>query len=149
MNFVNITPPVYLFLAIFFMALLHFLFPGIKAVVLPWKLFGVLPLAIGVIINLVADKSFKEHVTTVKPFEDSTSLITTGVFRITRNPMYLGFVLILLGIAILQGSLTPYVVILVFVIFIDTVFIKYEEKKLESTFGQAWLDYRKKVRRWI
>ena len=149
MKFINITPPVYLLLAIAAMGLLHYLFPGMKVIVFPWKLFGVLPLVIGIIINLVADKTFKEHTTTVKPLEDSTSLITTGVFRITRNPMYLGFALILLGIAILLGSLTPYVVILVFAIFIDAVFIKYEEKKLESTFGQAWLDYRKKVRRWI
>ena len=149
MKSLNITPPVYLLLAIVAMALLHFLFPGIKVIVFPWNLFGVLPLALGAIINLVADKSFKEHATTVKPLEDSTSLITNGVFGITRNPMYLGFVLILLGIAILFGSLTPYVVVLVFVIFIDAVFIKYEEKKLEGTFGQAWLDYRKKVRRWI
>jgi len=145
----NITPPVYLLLAIAAMVLLHFLFPGIKFIVFPWKLLGVLPLAIGIIINLIADKTFKEHTTTVKPLEASTLLITTGVFGITRNPMYLGFVLILLGIAILQGSLTPYVIVLVFVIFIDIVFIKYEEKKLEGTFGQAWLEYRKKVRRWI
>ena len=149
MKFINITPPVYLLLAIVVMAVLHYLFPGIKVIVYPWKLFGVLPLVIGVVINLIADKTFKEHTTTVKPLEDSTSLITTGVFGITRNPMYLGFALILLGIAVLLGSLTPYVVVLVFVIFIDTVFIKYEEKKLEGTFGQAWLDYRKKVRRWI
>ena len=149
MKFINITPPVYLFVAIVAMVVLHFLFPGIKFIVYPWNLFGLLPLAIGIIINLVADKSFKEHATTVKPLEASTSLVTTGLFGITRNPMYLGFVLILSGIAILLGSLTPYVVVLVFVIFIDTVFIKYEEKKLEETFGQAWLEYRKKVRRWI
>jgi protein-S-isoprenylcysteine O-methyltransferase Ste14 len=149
MKFIIITPPVYLFVVIVAMVVLHFLFPGINVIVFPWKLLGVLPLAIGIIINLVADKTFKEHTTTVKPLEASTSLITTGVFRITRNPMYLGFVLILLGIAIFLGSLTPYVVVLVFVIFIDTVFIKYEEKKLEGIFGQTWLDYRKEVRRWI
>jgi protein-S-isoprenylcysteine O-methyltransferase Ste14 len=145
----NITPPVYLLLAIVLIIILHFLFPGIKIIAFPWKLFGILPLAIGININLRADKTFKVHATTVKPLGDSTSLVTTGVFGITRNPMYLGFVLILLGIVILLGSLTPYVVVLAFVIFINTVFIKFEEKKLEGTFGQAWQDYRKKVRRWI
>lgn len=149
MKFTNTTPPVYLFLAIAAMGLLYFLFTGIKVIVFPWKLFGVLPLVVGVIINLVADKSFKEHATTVKPLEDSKSLITTGVFGFTRNPMYLGFVFILLGIAILLGSLAPFLVVIAFAIFIDTVFIRYEEKKMERTFGQTWLEYRKKVRRWV
>lgn len=46
--------------------------------------------------------------TTVKPFQESTALITDGVFRLSRNPMYLGFVLVLTGIATLLGSLTPW-----------------------------------------
>ena len=149
MKAINIIPPVYLFLAIAVMIFLHFLLPGTKVLGLPWNLLGVLPLALGIAINLVADKSFKRHETTVKPLEDSTSLITTGVFRLTRHPMYLGFVLILLGIAVLMGSFTPYVVVLVFAIFMDTVFIKYEEKKLEETFGEVWSEYKQKVRRWV
>lgn len=146
---INIIPPVYLFLAIAIMIFLHFLLPGTKVLAVPWNLLGVIPLVLGIVINLIADKSFKRHETTVKPLEDSTALITTGVFRFTRHPMYLGFVLILLGIAVLFGSFTPYIVVLVFTIFMDTVFIKHEEKKLEGTFGQAWLEYKKMVRRWI
>jgi protein-S-isoprenylcysteine O-methyltransferase Ste14 len=116
---------------------------------LPWYLMGVIPVAFGIIINLSADKSFKKNVTTVKPVEESDILITKGVFKISRNPMYLGFLLILLGIAMLMGSSTPYIVVPVFAIFMDMVFIKYEEKKLEETFGEAWLQYRKNTRRWI
>jgi protein-S-isoprenylcysteine O-methyltransferase Ste14 len=149
MKVINIIPPVYLFLAIAIMVFLHFLLPGSKVLALPWNLLGVIPLALGIAINLIADKSFKKHETTVKPLEDSTALITTGVFRLTRHPMYLGFVLILSGIAVLMGSFTPYVVVLVFAIFMDTVFIKYEEKKLEETFGDAWLEYKQEVRRWV
>ena len=110
---------------------------------------GVIPLALGIVINLVADKSFKKNETAVKPLEGSSALITTGIFRFTRHPMYLGFVLILLGIAMLMGSFTPYLVVIVFAIFMDTVFIRYEEKTLEEAFGEAWLDYKKKVRRWV
>jgi protein-S-isoprenylcysteine O-methyltransferase Ste14 len=131
------------------MIFLHFLSPGTKVLALPWNLLGLIPLVLGVTINLVADKSFKKYETTVKPFEDSAALITTGVFRLTRHPMYLGFVLILLGIAVLMGSFTPYLVVLVFAIFMDTVFIKYEEKKLEETFGEVWSAYKQKVRRWV
>jgi protein-S-isoprenylcysteine O-methyltransferase Ste14 len=63
--------------------------------------------------------------------------------------MYLGIVLILLGIALFLGSLTPYLVVFLFAIFLDIVFIRFEEKKLEETFGEAWLEYKKSVRRWI
>ncbi|MBW1675582.1 MAG: isoprenylcysteine carboxylmethyltransferase family protein [Deltaproteobacteria bacterium] len=146
---INIIPPVYLFLSIAIMVLLHFLLPGIKILALPWNLLGVIPLALGIVLNLVADRSFKKHETTVKPVEESTALITSGAFRLSRHPMYLGFVLILFGIAVLKGSLMPYVVLLVFAIFIDMIFIRFEEKKLGQTFGEAWLEYKKNVRRWV
>ncbi len=149
MKAVKIIPPIYLFSSIAIMVLLHFLLPGAKVLALPWSLLGVVPLAFGIFINLSADKSFKKNETTVKPLEKSDRLITTEVFRISRHPMYLGFVGILLGIAMLMGSLTPYIVVLVFAIFMDTVFIRHEEKKLEETFGESWLQYRKKTRRWI
>lgn len=149
MKLINIRPPVYLFLSIAIMVLIHFLLPGTKILALPWNLLGLIPLALGVVLNLVADKSFKNHETTVKPVEESTALITTGAFRLSRHPMYLGFVLILFGIAVLMGSLTPYVVVVVFAIFMDMIFIRFEEKKLEQTFGEAWLEYKKKVRRWV
>ena len=149
MNPRNIIPPVYLLLSIAVMVSLHFLFPGVTDLVFPWPLLGVIPLALGIGINLVADRSFKQHNTAVKPLEKSTALVTHGVFRVSRNPMYLGIVLILLGIAIFLGSLTPYLVVFLFAIFIDIVFIRFEEKKLEETFGEAWLEYKKSVRRWI
>jgi len=63
--------------------------------------------------------------------------------------MYLGFVLVLLGIALLAGSCTPYAVVALFAVFLDIVFIGYEEKRLEETFGEAWRQYKRKVRRWI
>jgi protein-S-isoprenylcysteine O-methyltransferase Ste14 len=131
------------------MVSLHFLFPGVTDLVFPWPLLGVIPLALGIGINLVADRSFKQHNTAVKPLEKSTALVTHGVFRVSRNPMYLGIVLILLGIALFLGSLTPYLVVFLFAIFIDIVFIRFEEKKLEEIFGEAWLEYKKSVRRWI
>jgi protein-S-isoprenylcysteine O-methyltransferase Ste14 len=95
---------------------------------------------------LLTDLSKK---TTVKPLEESTALITDGVFRFSRHPMYLGFVFILLGIASLMGSLTPYVIVIGFAVFMQIVFIRFEEKKLEETFGEAWLRYKRNVRLWI
>jgi protein-S-isoprenylcysteine O-methyltransferase Ste14 len=145
----EVIPPVHLFLSIAIMVLLHFLLPGSRVLVFPWNLLGGIPLALGIVTNLIADKSFKKHETTVKPLEESTALITTGVFRVSRHPMYLGFVLILLGIAALTGSLTPYLIVLIFAVFMDVVFIRFEEQKLEETFGEAWPEYKKKVSRWV
>lgn len=142
-------PPTYLFVSILIMVALHFLFPILKIMPFPWNLLGAIPLALGLASSLIADEAFKKHSTTVRPFEQPTTLVTSGVFRISRNPMYLGFVLILVGTAILMGSLTPYPVIPVFVGFIDRVFIADEEKTLHAAFGENWLEYKKKVRRWV
>ena len=146
---VDITPPIYLFFSIVVMVLLHFLLPGMKVLALPWNLLGIIPLALGIGLNLVADNSFKKHKTTVKPIEEPKALITSGPFLVSRHPMYLGFALVLFGIAVLMGSLTPHVVVFVFGVFMDVVFVGFEEKKLAETFGEAWFDYRRKVRRWI
>ena len=70
---------------------LHFLTPILYIVPSPWNLIGLIPMFLGVWINLSADRDFKEAETTVKPFEESNALIQDGVFRWSRNPMYLGF----------------------------------------------------------
>jgi protein-S-isoprenylcysteine O-methyltransferase Ste14 len=145
----NILPPTYLWISIGAMIALHFLLPLVMIVPWPWSLAGIIPLALGAVINILADQSFKKANTTVKPFKESSALITDGVFRISRNPMYLGFALILIGIAVLLGSLTPFVVIPIFVILMDQIFIRVEEQMLEEKFVLTWLDYKRRVRRWI
>jgi protein-S-isoprenylcysteine O-methyltransferase Ste14 len=142
-------PPTYLFVSMATMVLLHFLIPVFKIARYPWNFLGIIPLVTGVFLNLRADAAFKKEQTTVKPFESSTALVTTGVFRISRHPMYLGMVLILLGIAILMGSLTPLFVITIFGTLIELVFVRTEERMLEEQFGPTWVAYKKKVRKWI
>ena len=121
-------------MAIAVIVILHLLLPVAKIIPVPWNIIGIIPLACGIAINIVADKAFHQAGTTVKPFEESTALITSGVFRFSRHPMYLGFVLILIGVAILL---------------MDRVFIHIEEQMLEEKFGQEWLGYKRSVRRWI
>ncbi len=135
----KLQPPTYLLLAILVMIALHWLAPLTQIVPGLWRLTGLIPLAAGINLNIAADRAFQRAGTTVKPFEASTTLITTGVFRISRHPMYLGFVLILLGVAVMPGSLTPWLVIPIFVILIDRVFIQAEERMLAEQFGQGWL----------
>ena len=131
------------------MVLLHLLFPAAEILTYPWRLLGCIPLLLGIILNLLADRAFKVNHTTVKPFEESTRLITSGVFRLSRHPMYLGMVLILVGIALLMGTLTPFLIIPVFVYLIDLVFVRSEEQMLADKFDDAWHKYQAIVRRWI
>jgi protein-S-isoprenylcysteine O-methyltransferase Ste14 len=131
------------------MVLLHFLLPVWKIVPWPWRLIGILPIVMGALINILADQAFHKVGTTVKPFQESTFLITDGIFCISRNPMYLGFVLVLAGIAIFLGTASPFLVIPLFAFTMDRIFIKDEERMLSEKFPQDWSDYKHQVRRWI
>jgi len=145
----KIMPTTYLLAAILLILLLHYLFPIAAIIDMPWKLLGLLPLILGVLLNLIADRDLKRSQTTVKPFQQSSTLVIDGAYRICRHPMYLGFVLILFGITVLLGSISPYIVIIVFVILLEYLFIKEEEMMLDEQFQKEWLQYKSKVRKWI
>lgn len=145
----KILPPTYFQLALILSVLLHFLLPIYHWIDYPLTLIGILPILIGVLLNIVADRAFKNANTTVKPFEKSSFLVIDGVFRISRNPMYLGMVLIILGITIILGSVSPLIITILFAIGLQLVFIRTEEKMLEEVFGESWVNYKKKVRLWL
>ncbi len=144
-----ILPPAYFLASLVLMAALAFALPIAVIVAWPWRAAGLIPIAAGVWLNLAADRAFEARGTTVKPFEPSSALVTDGVFRLSRNPMYLGMVLILVGIAIALGDLSPFLVCFGFAAAIEMRFIRVEERMLAETFGDAWTSYRAKTRRWI
>jgi len=144
-----VLPPTYLFAAIVLMALFHFALPGAKVITFPCGIVGALPFALGIALNLTADRQLKRHGTTVKPFEESSALITDGVFRLTRHPMYLGFALILLGLAVFAGTATPFAVVVLFPLVMELAFVRTEERMLKEKFGDEWRRYRVRVRRWL
>lgn len=145
----SVTPPTCLLIALLAMLAVHFLFPGGTIVATPWSLLGLLPVAFGVGINLAADRALHLANTTVKPFEASGALVTDGAYRLSRHPMYLGFIAVLVGVALLLGSLTPWVVVPLFGLLLDRVFIRVEETMLAERFGGTWQAYARKVRRWL
>ena len=145
----RLLPPTYLFIALMAMAALHFVLPLRKIIPWPYHFVGVLPLVIGSVINVWSSNLFTKHETTVKPFGRAQGLVTEGPFRVSRHPMYLGMILILAGCALLLRSLTPFVVIPVFACLMDTRFIRAEEKMMEESHGDAYREYKKRVRRWI
>ena len=144
----RIMPPAYLVMAVLIMVALHFLLPVREVVPSPCRYLGIALLVIGLALNIWSDQIFKKAKTTVKPFERSSRLVTEGPYRFSRHPMYLGMVAILIGLGIALGSITPWAVVPAFA-FLAGKFIAIEEKAMEETFGQAYRDYRRRVRRWI
>lgn len=142
-------PPTYFISSLIAIIILHFLLPVTEVVIFPYNLIGIFFLVVGSSLNLVADNAFKKYNTTVKPFEESDRLITEGVFKISRHPMYLGMLSILLGLALLFGSLTSFIPVISFPILIEIIFISVEEKMLAEKFGAKYEEYKLNVRKWI
>jgi protein-S-isoprenylcysteine O-methyltransferase Ste14 len=144
-----IYPPVYWLTAALLMLGLHFSMPVRQLVHGRSRYLGVLLLAAGLAVILWAARIFDRAGTTIKPFEQSSALVDRGPYRYSRNPIYLGMVAGLTGIAVLAGSLTPFLVVPLFAFFIDRRFIRIEETQLRQTFGSEYDVYTAKVRRWL
>lgn len=142
-------PPVLFLASLVLMGALHYRLPMVRGLDWPWRGVGAVPLAGGLLVGLWAIGYFRRRDTTIIPFEQSSTLIVDGPYRLTRNPIYLAMVLVLLGVWLLLGSLSPALVMLLFVWWISTRFIAKEEQHLETQFGRAYLEYKAKVRRWL
>jgi len=142
-------PPTYLIIFLGLSILLHFIFPIKKIIYFPYTQLGWLLIIFGGVLNVWADNIFKKEKTSVKPGEKSIKLITSGPFKLSRHPMYLGMMAILLGTAIIHGSLIGFVFPIIFIILIEILFIPMEEKNMERVFGKKYLEYKRKTRRWI
>jgi len=105
--------------------------------------------AAGFLIMMAGWWQFRNHEVLICPTEPTNLLITDGVYRFTRNPMYLGMLLMLVGLATWAGDLSFYIAAVLFFLVMDRVFCPYEEAKLHRGFGSAYLDYRLHVRRWL
>lgn len=117
---------------------------------------GRLPAAIaavllGVLVTLAGIVEFRRARTTVNPLmpEAASSLVDRGIYRLTRNPMYLGFALALLGWGIYLSNPVSLAMLFAFVAYMNRFQIIPEERVLESLFGDAFKGYRTKVRRWL
>jgi protein-S-isoprenylcysteine O-methyltransferase Ste14 len=128
---------------------LHYLWPIYKYWQFPLNLLGLVPLAVGILLNILADRQFIQHKTTVKPYQESSALVTGFPFSLTRNPMYLGITLMLLGASLLFGSVSSLLPAPIFAVLMDRRFIRMEESMLASSFGAEWESYSKRVRRWL
>ncbi|MEP9315529.1 isoprenylcysteine carboxylmethyltransferase family protein [Pseudomonas sp. LABIM340] len=105
----------------------------------------------GVAVCLAGVASFRRARTTVNPLkpESASSLVVAGIYRYTRNPMYLGFAIVLLGWCVFLGSALAVLGVAVFVLYIGRFQIRPEERALRELFGAEFEAFCDQVRRWV
>lgn len=104
----------------------------------------------GLFIAQSSKKLFVKLKTNVNTFDEPGKLITNRIFRYSRNPMYLGFVIAIIGMALIyQGAISSFVLALLFFVIVDRWYIKFEEGAMLNKFGKEYRDYCSKTRRWI
>lgn len=145
----RLDPPQALLVALLAVALLHFLLPGIRLVPREW-FWGCLALAaLGLAISQFAAVQMRRAGT---PFEfglPPSALLTGGMFRCSRNPMYGGMLLLLAGEAAMLGTVGALLPLPAYFLAIRYGFVKVEERQLRQAFGPSYLDYQRRVRRWL
>lgn len=125
--------------------------PLLKALGSPWNRVGWVFIAIGVLLDAVAVTAFVRAKTTVNPVrvDRASHLGVSGLYCVTRNPMYLGLLLLLAGWALFLGSLGPWLLVIIFERAIVTFQIRAEEAALSARFGNDYVQYTRQVNRWI
>ena len=142
-------PPLFFLAALVSQAVLRFLVPISHLIPGRLVLIGIPLVAFGLVMIVTPARAFDRVHTDIDPFGSPSHFVTGGWFRISRNPMYLGMVMVLLGAAILYGTLAPFLVVPLFMVLIHRRFIRHEEATLNATFGPAYAEYRRRVRRWL
>ena len=114
-------------------------------------LVGLVVASVGGGISSFGAREFRRSRTTVNPLhpERASSVVTSGIYRYTRNPMYVGIVLVLLGCFVAFGALSGLAGLPIFIAYMNRFQITPEEHALQAKFGREYTDYQARVRRWV
>lgn len=104
---------------------------------------------LGLLSVISSARLFSKTDTGIVPFSEATTLVTSGAFRYSRNPMYLGMALVLFGAACMLGSVSGLIVTPLFMLIIQMRFIRDEERMMREVFGEEYGRYCAGVRRWL
>ncbi len=113
-----------------------------------WTL-GALIFVAGIALNVGGFVTEKRAGTDPIPFNPTTRIVAHGLYRFSRNPMYLGFALCTFGLAILVDSAWMLLALPIGLVLVDRIVITREERYLERKFGDEYLNYKRRVRRWL
>lgn len=129
----------------------RFLPMGIRSPEPAWiiRVAGLVFVVAGIALAASALGIFRKAKTTVVPFETPSTLVTSGPYRFTRNPMYVSLTLIYLGVAGTRNEIWPVVLLPLLLVYINFLVIPVEEKNLRGVFGDAYKEYGAKVGRWL
>jgi protein-S-isoprenylcysteine O-methyltransferase Ste14 len=145
----HVHPPIVALFYMVFAFALGFLIP----IPLPMpplvKNLGFALLCIGFLFGLAAIMEFRKARTTLDPHGSVTQVISSGIYRLSRNPIYLGFLLIVIGLPLCLGLYGGIILAPFFIFTMNRLVIEHEEAYLEKKFGAAYAGYRSRVRRWL
>ena len=112
-------------------------------------IFGLGLIGFGFLLAFNSIAKFIRAKTGVVPFSESTTLITEGFYKYTRNPMYVGMNSFLLGLLIILNNPINFIFLIIFFFIVRNLFVIKEEVQMEETFGEDYLTYKARVRRWL
>ena len=144
-----IYPPTWLLLGLIAIFMLNEIYPLARFTSLAAQIVGGLLIVVGLLLLVLANGLFVRAGTDVIPFRNVSRLVTSGVYRYTRNPMYLGMFAVLLGCAVTVGAAAALAVPLLFAVIVEARFIRPEEQMLHGLFPQEYPAYCQRVRRWL
>ncbi len=145
----RIIPPVLFLLCVALMIGIRTLVVIQNVVPPPFNYIGIALILLGLAVTVRVRKRFSQADTEIHTFKKPRKLVTDGLFRISRNPIYLGFTVSLIGVWILLGTLLPVVGCLAFVLVTNYWYIPHEERAMKQLFGDEYKRYQSKVRRWV
>jgi protein-S-isoprenylcysteine O-methyltransferase Ste14 len=141
-------PPTLFVICILIAIFLNFLNP-IYIVKYPYNLMGIVFFISGLYLSMKGSNQFQKANTNINTFDEPDKLITDGLFKYSRNPMYLGFIIALFGVTIVLGSVQSLIILFFFIIMSDQWYVKFEEKVMIKRFEEEYKNYMKTTRRWI
>lgn len=142
-------PPLLLLIAIALSYLVSIMFPALQFNDVSFTVVGLTLIPVGTLLVLWAGNTLMQQKTTTHPKRKPSKLVANGPYSWSRNPMYLGFLLIAMGTALLFANVLAFVGPILFFGFISTFIIPLEESMLTKGFGKSYASYKKKIRRWV
>lgn len=145
----RIPPPIHFLAGLIAMVLLNVYAPMARWLNSPWRYAGIIIIVLGFCLSIGSGIYFRKLGTNPRPGARAKLLVTNGVFRYTRNPMYIGLITMLIGVSILLGTVSPLIVIPIIFAILHTGFVLREEKWMEEWFGESYIEYKSRTPRWI
>ena len=147
----RIPPLAILLVTALLMALSAWVLPAVAFSIPFQELIALVFAFAGATTSILGVLSFRRAGTTVNPLkpDTSSSLVRSGVYKLTRNPMYLGFLMLLIGWGIYLSNALALLFVPMFVVYMNRFQIEPEERALTSRFGQEFVAYTRRVRRWL